>query len=186
MNEVSVLFTKRNSNYEKLGLDCWSKERDATRFDQDNPVIAHPPCAQWGRMWYLANRDLRQKALAPWSVAIVRKNGGVLEHPYGSRLWKFMNLPDLGCSDKYGFTTVVDQVMFGHRARKRTLLYICGVDIDQVQIPLSFAKPTMPCDYMGTAERESTPLQFAQWLKGIAENAKGYKFSAPRADAWWM
>ena len=68
------------------------------------------------------------------------KNGGILEHPKGSKLWKEAPLPMPGePQDEYGgFTILIDQYHFGHVARKWTHLYIVGIDPNEVPpIPLS-------------------------------------------------
>jgi len=70
-----------------------------------------------------------EKELAIWSIDQVRENGGIIEHPSGSRLFK-LHLPDAGMfPDEFGgFTIEVNQFDFGHVASKPTKLYICGID----------------------------------------------------------
>lgn len=170
-----------NSPYEGLGLDCWPKSRDARRWPGGNPIIAHPPCAQWGKLRHIALRTLQQKALAPWSVLLAREWGGVVEHPEGSALWDFMRLPEPGEQDEWGFTTVVDQLWFGHRAQKRTRLYVCGLRPDQMprfDLDLSYAPRTV--ESMGRSERERTPIGFARYLK---ETASAIYDHSPRYGA---
>ena len=63
-----------------------------------------------------------------FSIDKIRQNGGILEHPSGSRLFG-NHLPDVGETDEHGgFTIEIDQYDFGHVAHKRTKLYICGID----------------------------------------------------------
>jgi hypothetical protein len=72
--------------------------------------------------------------LALWSIEKIRKNGGILEHPAGSRLFG-KHLPDVGETDEYGgFTILVDQYDFGHVAHKKTKLYICGVKPEDIPL----------------------------------------------------
>ena len=72
-----------------------------------------------------------EKNLALWSVDKIRKVGGILEHPSGSRIWQA--LPKQGEVDEWnGFVIEIDQYDFGHVAHKKTKLYICGVDRDKL------------------------------------------------------
>jgi hypothetical protein len=48
MNEISVLFCRKDSIYKTLNIDVWDKDRDARNFDSENVIIAHPPCWSWG------------------------------------------------------------------------------------------------------------------------------------------
>lgn len=170
LNPVSVLFTREQSVYDEMGLDTWPKSRDAANWPGGNPIIAHPPCAQWSVLKAFAHRDLRQKAFGPWSVMLARQYGGVVEHPFRSALWKFMKLPGPGLRDQFGQTVVVDQYWFGHRAQKRTLLYVCGHDGDLPGVPLVLGDDYYPCQNMGTVEREKTPRAFGEFLYEIASN----------------
>src|SRR5574340_886870 len=74
-----------------------------------------------------------EKDLARFAVEQVRKCGGVLEHPEASTLWKDAGLPIVGSIDQYGgYTLQVEQFWWGHKARKRTWLYVCGVPLGSV------------------------------------------------------
>jgi hypothetical protein len=73
-----------------------------------------------------ASQIAKEKGLAPWSVDRIRRVGGILEHPSGSKL--FNHLPAIGETDFYGgFVIEIDQYDFGHVAHKKTKLYIVGV-----------------------------------------------------------
>jgi hypothetical protein len=99
---------------------------------------------------------------APRAVEQVRKWGGVLEHPAGSKLWEHCGLPvpdfevhprsRLGVmkvlrvstardwfgafvDDFGGYTIELDQVEWGHVARKRTWLYLVGVPRGALEAP---------------------------------------------------
>ena len=126
---ISILFARRDSVYKTLpDCDVWDEERDARNWAGGLPVVAHPPCAQWGRLYKFATVNLAVKSLAVLAVRDVRNHGGVLEHPCGSKLWKHCGLPKPGHFDKWGgFTISVLQQWFGHRAEKATWLYICGL-----------------------------------------------------------
>lgn len=159
--------------YDDLVEDTWPESRDAVNFPLCNPVVAHPPCAQWSRLRAFARKDLAVKALAPWAVLVVRRCGGVVEHPYGSDLFSAMGLPEPGKSDRFGFTICVDQFWFGHLARKRTLLYICGLEGELPLFPLVLGEAPRKLESLSKRMRDRTPPQFAEWLIDIARNCHG-------------
>ena len=192
---VAVLFARSDSIYKSLeNCDVYDAERDALTFSGDYPVIAHPPCRAWGRLRHFAKPRSNEKELALWAVDIVRKNGGVLEHPAHSTLWKEKPLPLQGEFDKWrGWTLGVSQFWFGHRADKKTWLYICGIEPKDVP-PIPFRLGRSECvirldkrradgthirkgdgDWrqpLGQAEREGTPLEFARWLIELASKTR--------------
>ena len=161
---VAALFVRKNSVYKTMpGVDAWDKERDARNLPGGESLVAHPPCAQWGRMSQWAHVKPAEKALALLALNLVEIWGGVVEHPWTSRLWDHTE----GLS---GWLYTVDQQWFGHRAEKRTTLYISGIKPEQLPpIPYSMGEPTQPCQNMGKAERERTPPAFAAWLVEIAK-----------------
>ena len=57
------------------------------------PCVAHPPCRGWGRLKHLSKVSQSELDLAVFAVGCVRRNGGILEHPAGSSLWRFLGLP---------------------------------------------------------------------------------------------
>jgi hypothetical protein len=63
-------------------VDAWGIERDATRYDGQLPIVAHPPCAAWGKLARFASGGDRHLALI--AAEQIRRCGGVLEHPEGS------------------------------------------------------------------------------------------------------
>lgn len=181
---VSALYVRKDSIYKQLGVDCWDIDRDAREFKGTNQIIAHPPCRAWGQLSHMAKPRPDEKLLAIHAIVWIRKNGGVLEHPAGSKLWKFMDLPKPGYLDPYGgFTICVDQYWFGHKAQKKTLLYICGcLKMEVPPIPLRFDRIEYTVSskikkYSGRrlkkeitkAEREETPKDFAVWLVTLAK-----------------
>lgn len=184
---VSVLFARADSNYKLLpGVDVWDAERDARNFPGGTPVVAHPPCRAWGMLANKAKPRRGERALAIFAVRQVRQYGGVLEHPKGSKLWKRAGLPAPGQRDRFGgWTLGVDQHWWGHRAKKSTLLYICGCEPREMPpIPLTLTEPThvVSSGYaphpghrhrsmkpeISKAEREHTPPAFAEWLCEVA------------------
>lgn len=168
---ITALYTRKKSVYKKLGIDCWDKERDARNWPGGNSVIAHPPCRMWGRYRTIAKGGEDEKELGRHAVKMVRRWGGVLEHPENSQLWEDMGLPLPSTTDPFGgWTLSIDQSWFGHRAKKRTFLYIVGIQPKELpDYPLVLGKVhTTTIEKMGVAEREATPILLAYWLIKIA------------------
>lgn len=169
---ISVLFTQKNSTYNTLQADTWDKNRNALHYPKGNVIIAHPPCAQWGNLATLANKNEQEKELARWAVREIRQHGGILEHPVRSKLWQEMNLPYPGGRDQYnGFSINIDQHWFGHPAKKNTLLYIVGcLESDLPPIPLNFDAIKYAVGGginkkdLSRYKRNSTPIALARWL----------------------
>ena len=156
---IAALFVQRGGCYFGLpDVDPWDEARDARLYAGPHPVIAHPPCARWGR---LAGHAHSRGAPAPGedggcfasALASVRKWGGVLEHPAWSAAWPAHGLPrppafgwarDLDGS----WSCEVSQGYYGHRADKLTWLYYVG---ELPPTPLRWGRPTrqdgpwMPC-----------------------------------------
>jgi len=181
---ISALFTQENSVYKKLGVDCWDINRDARLWPGGNSIVAHPPCRSWGQLSHMAKPRPDEKELAVFAVNQIRKWGGVLEHPRASKLWPHMGLPRPGYYDQFGgFTLCVNQSWWGHRAQKKTLLYVVGVRSSEIpDYPLNFDR----IDYtvtssirkasgrrakgrLGSHENMATPIEFAKWLVNLAE-----------------
>lgn len=84
---IAVLFAREDSRYKDFeGYDIYDINRDARNYCKNYPVIAHPPCRAWGMLSHMANPRPDEKQLAYFALAQVRLNGGILEHPAGSRL----------------------------------------------------------------------------------------------------
>ena len=191
MKEVAILFARGDSVYKTLpGCDVWDIQRDARTWPGGAPVIAHPPCRTWGSLSHLFEHTPGERDLAPWAVEQVRRFGGVLEHPSKSCLWPELGLPDLGECDAFGgWTLAIHQSDFGHRAQKKTRLYIVGCEpCDVPRMPLVLGKPTHVISQNRTlpggvrlrkgmpgwrpdvseAEQEHTPRALAEWLVDLA------------------
>jgi hypothetical protein len=128
---------------------------------------------------HMANPRPDEKQLAYFALAQVRLNGGILEHPAGSRLWKEAPLPLGDEVDEFGgFTIEIDQFDFGHVAHKNTKLYICGIAKDKLPpLPpknLSSTDRSICGNVRGTKrctqyQREYTPDNLIYWMTNICE-----------------
>jgi hypothetical protein len=169
-------------------LDCYDASRDARTYAGPYPVVAHPPCGPWGKLRH--QYEGAEHDCGPRAVEQVRAWGGVLEHPAHSKLWERCGLPKPGeLGDDWGGHTIeVDQVEWGHVARKRTWLYIVGVPRARVA-DLMLARPfpgrqpthwasgsrTAPrgpvpkgIKVCSAAQRRRTPPAFAEFLIALA------------------
>jgi len=169
---VSVLYARRDSVYKTFdNVDVWDQDRDARKYEGDGPVVAHPPCRAWGRLKAFAKPSEGEKLLAISAVKLVRRNGGVLEHPAGSSLWREMDMPrPVEGTDSFGgYTILVNQSDFGHRAQKATWLYIVGPKTCDLPIaPITLGFPDRTVTQLGRAAREHTPVRLARWLVDVA------------------
>lgn len=137
---IAALYVETGGAYYGLpGVDPWDEARDARTYAGPHPVVAHPPCQRWGKMWFgqpltvkLTGRRKKKgddggcfdRAL--WAL---RTFGGVLEHPWGSHAWQWfgLNVPPreggwINADFFGGWTCCVEQGRFGHYARKPTML----------------------------------------------------------------
>lgn len=186
--KVAVLFARSDSVYKTLpDCDVWDAERDARQWLGGMPVVAHPPCGHWGRLRKLCTKPKSEMSLGPAAVEFVRHWGGVLEHPSGSKLWDYCNLPkpNSGPDEFGGWTLSAPQWWWGHLAFKSTWLYIVGVKpADVPSVPLRIGQPLYTVSTrassrktmrhrgligeMKKSERDKTPILFAQWLVELA------------------
>lgn len=175
---IAVLFARRDSVYKTLpGVDVWDADRDARKWQGGHPVIAHPPCRSWGRLRTFAKPVEGEREMCVWAAEQVRQWGGVLEHPAGSLLWDAAGLPLPGESSFDGFTLCVSQWWWGHKADKKTWLYVSRVAMaDLPEIPYRMGEPDFICGgsrrkdrpEITKAEREHTPVDLARWLIKVA------------------
>jgi len=147
---IAALYVEKNGAYFNLpGIDPWDEERDARLYDGPYPVVAHPPCQRWGKMFagspsVIAKTGVRKilgddGGCFKAALASVRRFGGVLEHPWGSKAWDvyMLNKPDRKggwiVADSYGgWTCCVEQGRYGHYARKPTLLYAVSCELPEL------------------------------------------------------
>lgn len=186
MTRVAVLFARADSVYKTLrGCDVWDEQRDARKWQGGCPVIAHPPCRAWGGLRHMAKPAPGERELAVFALAMVRKWGGVLEHPRRSELWPKFRLPMGDEVDEYGgFSLLVNQSWWGHLAEKPSLLYVCRVA--RADVPPIAVDMAAPSHIVGSSGRridgsrlgwradlsrrlrEATPRDFALWLVRLA------------------
>lgn len=179
--------------------NTWDQVRNALAYEGPDPVVAHPPCGPWGRLAKFCKND--DPACAIRAIAQVRTFGGVLEHPKGSKLWTAFDLPLPGeHPDAWGFTLDVEQVSWGHVARKPTWLYVCGFS-DRVALESEIRTGGTPTHWVrdvsraqgqkrpawikmcSKEQRRRTPLAFAEWLISIANRCAGDPALARLASA---
>lgn len=148
---VSALYVATGGPYYGLkGVDPWDEQRDARTYSDANPVIAHPPCQRWGKMYmgspsHVAKTGERKRkgddgGCFAAALHAVRINGGVLEHPWASHAWAWfgLNKPDrnggwIKADELGGWTCCVEQGRYGHYAPKPTLLYAVGTDLPELK-----------------------------------------------------
>lgn len=195
MRTVAALYIDPRGPYVSMpGVDPWDERRDARLYAGPNPAVLHPPCGPWGSLRNLG--PLKAGAdCGPIAVGQVRRFGGVLEHPRGSTLWGAEGLPRPGeLPDAWGgWSIALEQVSWGHAARKPTWLYLVGVDRDLVARTFRtggepthvIGRPgraaierdgiTWPCASLKATSSQinrRTPLLFAEWLVMLARSVK--------------
>ena len=187
MKPIAVLFARKDSLYKSMPfVDVWDEERDARLWPGGCPIVAHPPCAQWCRLYKFARKDESQKSLAPLAVSQVRKWGGVLEHPFKSRLWDELKLPLKNQRDEYGgYTIAMPQWWFGHVANKATWFYIVGCPPENLppvtlrlgtpELCVTTSRGNRGTKEMKKSERTRTYLPMAEWLVEVARRCNPRK-----------
>lgn len=154
-SELAALFVCASTPYRALGLDCYDLARDAQTYRGQGRVICHPPCRTWGRYAFKAKAREGERELALWALDLVRTNGGVLEHPASSQLWRYLRPGES--------SILIRQADFGHRAEKLTRLFYSKMPRVPL-LPEPSQGPFVPVENMGRQERERTPVRLAEWL----------------------
>lgn len=160
MNKICIaaLFVQSDGCYAQWPwIDLWDKDRDARLYSGPYPVVAHPPCQRWGKLWmgspsYVARTGIRKKkgddgGCFAHALESVRKYGGVLEHPFASHAWPYfsINKPSRKggwiSADEYGgYTCCVEQGRYGHWMRKPTYLYAVNCELPELDWGVSVPK----------------------------------------------
>lgn len=136
---IAALFVDPRGAYADIeGVELWDEKRDARAYPGPHPVVAHPPCSRWCRLAGLVQARWGHKkgqddGCFAAALAAVRRWGGVLEHPAYSDAWAAFDLPVPNRAGGWsrgfcgGWSCYVEQVQYGHMARKATWLYCYGV-----------------------------------------------------------
>lgn len=199
---VAALYVDPRGCYAGLeGVEVWDEARDARRYAGPHPVVAHPPCARWSRFWF--GGPLRiSRGLPPLrkgddggcfarALAAVRSYGGVLEHPAYTHAWAAHGLSRPFSTGGWsaadfagGWTCMVDQGHYGHRAAKPTWLYavVPGEILPSLEwsraesgallagFSTHRARRDGACVVLSRRERAATPEPFRDVLLGIARS----------------
>lgn len=201
MTQALFVDTSAHGIYPQLlgAENCWGVDRDARSYRGPEEVVAHPPCQLWTNMAHVnykrypkpKNKPGNDDGMFAFALAAVRRWGGVLEHPKGSRAWDAFALEKptpgrwglavggVGATDKHYpacayWIAEVCQATYGHKAQKMTWLLYAGrrppFDLNwQVkegthQIGwFDRIKPTL-----GKREASATPPAFAELLIRLA------------------
>lgn len=183
---IAALYVATGGCYFGLpDVDPWDEARDARLYAGPWPVVAHPPCARWGR--YASGGPSHPGTKTPGddgccfaaALAAVEQWGGVLEHPKDSQAWKHFGLPkperDGGWTRSLlrpGWSCCVDQQHYGHSASKPTWLYYVG---PRPPMDLTWGVPRVGMGKRGRLEnlskrqRAATPVPFRDLLISLAE-----------------
>jgi hypothetical protein len=188
--KIAALYVETNGGYFGLeGVDPWDIDRDARSYVGPYPVVAHPPCQRWGKMWFgqplTVKRTGERKKLGDdggcFAAALkaARTYGGVIEHPWGSLAWPHfdLNTPDRAggwiMADYHGgWTCCVEQGRYGHYARKPTLILAYGID-DLPSLEWGYREPSFD-----PAVVERMGLQRAKRLGEVGARGGGTDSSA--------
>lgn len=199
MQKVAALFVFEDGPYADMsGVIPYGIHRNAFTYDGPFPVVAHPPCARWGRYWYGQPGGKRLKkgddgGMFEFALHQVRTWGGVLEHPRDTSAWAFYGInapPREGGwvpADEYewpaglAWTCAVEQGHYGHLAQKPTWLYYVGhrEPPELIWGPSAVARRPGESPRRGMLERLSkrqralTPVAFRDLLVKLARYSRG-------------
>lgn len=199
---IAALYVATGGCYYGLSdVDPWDEARDARLYAGPWPVVAHPPCARWGRYWSGGPSATVRRQLGDdggcfaAALAAVRTWGGVLEHPEASHAWHRFGIPRPPRWGGWiaticgGWTCCVEQGHYGHRARKPTWLYVHGCVPPELRWGPSAASLRLDAGYHSAEERRkavrrgalerlskrecaATPLAFRDLLLDLARAAR--------------
>jgi hypothetical protein len=148
---IAALYVETDGCYFGLpGVDPWDETRDARRYAGPHPIVGHPPCQRWGKLWagqplWIKRTGIRKTkgddgGCFKACLAAARKWGGVIEHPWGSHAWPHfgINVPPreggwIAADFHGGWTCCVEQGRYGHYARKPTLLLAYGCELPELE-----------------------------------------------------
>lgn len=194
--KIAALYVQRDGVYSDLeGVSPWPEERDARSYRGPHPVVAHPPCARWGKFWYgsPSGKTRYEKGddggCFANALACVRHYCGVIEHPAESYAWTRFDLPKpvkgagWSAPDNFGGRSIyVEQGQYGHVSRKPTWLYAVGIDFD-IPIDTTVGEQRLRhrdgyerdrrrgiVHYQSKKQRAATPIPFRDLLINLARS----------------
>ena len=191
---IAALFVQRNGAYWDLPeVDPWDEARDARLYAGPWPVVAHPPCERWCQLAPVNQARYGIKigdddGCFASALASVQAYGGVLEHPAFTLAWGAFGIPWPPLNGGWqrsicgGWTCHVEQINYGHPARKGTWLYAYGVDPPELKwgrghMPVAWISSDRPRSELGhvrqlcRGESSKTPPAFRDLLLSIARSA---------------
>ncbi|KKK87361.1 hypothetical protein LCGC14_2753990 [marine sediment metagenome] len=172
MSKVAALYVQTDGIYYGLpDVDPWDEKRDARIYNGPYPVVAHPPCARWGKYWSggpsaKVKRKLGDDANCFASALhCVKLWGGVLEHPAYSKAWQWFGLTKPHRDGGWypgilheGWVCHVEQGHYGHKAQKATWLFVKGAKPFELKWGPSKSSARLDKGYHSSAERVSGHL----------------------------
>jgi len=178
---VAALYVAPGGAYYGMpDVEPWGlPEKDARDYPGPWPVVAHPPCNRWSKLAYIhqaAGRSVVGDDAGCFAAALsaVRTWGGVLEHPEASAAWAAFALPrptrvwhQSICG---GWVAAVDQLAYGHEARKRTWLY--AVKCPLPTLATSNETPVRSVEWQTRGARMATPIPFRDLLLDMARGVR--------------
>ena len=195
---IAALYVDPRGIYSGIeGVEVWGlPNRDAREYAGPWRVVAHPPCSRWCRLAGLVearwgHRRGEDGGCFEAALASVRRWGGVLEHPAYSDAWAAFELPTPPRTGGWqrglcgGFACHVEQVRYGHAAKKATWLYSHGIDDfpplrwgsapDQTSTALvswcgNHTRSSDRRPRIGKAAASATPPEFRDLLLAIARS----------------
>lgn len=200
---VAALYVATGGAYFGLpGVDPWDEPRDARLYSGPHPIVAHPPCARWGRYWSGGPSAKTRRRLGDdggcFAAALqaARWWGGVIEHPEASHAWRWFGLPRppfaggwVGPDSFGGWSCCVFQGKYGHKAAKATWLYLVGPEppdldwgrVSGVRLDPGFhskeereqaSTEQKHVKRLSSCERLATPPAFRDILISLAESCR--------------
>jgi len=188
--DVVVLYVDTRGVYPSLVSEWYDEILDARCYPGPWPVVAHPPCNLWTNFAALNyaryggehNRPGNDGGKFKHALKMVRRYGGVLEHPAYSNAWDAFGLQrpkGIGWNRVSSTEWVCEvwQSAYGHKARKRTWLYYSGfnkpLEAKWSRVPGTHQIGWFDRNKPSLSKRNAhlTPPAFASWLVNLAGHA---------------
>ena len=200
---IAALYVDPKGAYSGLpGVEPWGlPERDARDYPGHHPVVAHPPCTRWCKLAGLVEARWGHRGIHyrrgeddgcfDAALRAVRRWGGVLEHPALSEAWIAFGLNKPPAAGAWvnadfvgGWTCQVEQLRYGHQAKKATWLYAHSVDLPSLRwgvtpdceapalVSLCRNKVDDGRPRLSPREASATPPEFRDILISMARTAR--------------